>query len=193
MFNWLANLLAGGTSDHTVKRSAERIYASIVAQARHPYFYRELSVADTIPGRFEMITVHMFLVLDRLRDKGQEADSLAQELVDIMFQDMDDVAREIGVGDMGVAPRIKKLARSFRSRLEYYQKAIESDERDALSSALLEIYFGNDSDKSALAIELAGYIVQEKKALYSLSITEMLASKSLFGEPGSVEQKDHQL
>jgi cytochrome b pre-mRNA-processing protein 3 len=192
MFNWLAGRLAGRTGDKTVKRSAERLYAAIVAQARHPYFYRELSVADTIPGRFEMIALHMFLVLSGLRDKGQEAELLAQELVDVMFQDMDDVAREIGVGDMGVAPRIKKLARSFRSRLEYYQKAIESDDGEALPSAILEIYFENDSAYTRQSADLADYMNREQRGLTERSVKDILTSIALFGEPTAVTQEDHQ-
>ena len=41
-------------------------YASIVEHARAPDFFLRLDVPDTLDGRFEMIALHMFLVLNRL-------------------------------------------------------------------------------------------------------------------------------
>eukprot|EP01030_Chromulinospumella_sphaerica_P025925 gene25925-26094_t len=46
-------------------------YEAIVAAARHPAFYAQWNVPDTLDGRFDMITLHMFLVLDRLKGKAE--------------------------------------------------------------------------------------------------------------------------
>ena len=84
---------------------------------------------------------------------------VAQQLVDVMFEDMDDVARETGVGDMGVGPRIKKLARSFQSRLEYYKEAIEGDSRGTLPDALIDIFYEDDKAQMKKAEQLAAYVM----------------------------------
>ncbi len=182
MFTWLTDRLAGRGRNTRANEIAEKLYDSIVAQARQTSFYRELEVADTIPGRFEMVSLHMFIVLDRLANGGELSDEVAQQLVDVMFQDMDDVARETGIGDMGVGPRIKKLARSFRSRLEYYKEAIEGDGRGTLPEAILEIHFKDDSTRMEHADRLADYVMKGQSALAELSVREMADSKQLFGE-----------
>ncbi len=188
MFSWITSRFAGRKDKKKNIQSAKRLYAAIVAQARQPFFYRELKIADTIPGRLEMVSLHMFIILDRLTGKGAPLDEIAQELVDVMFQDMDDVARETGVGDMGVAPRIKKLARSFRSRLEYYKQSIEGDgkgnfPRGTLPEALLEIHFQEDETKKNHADMLADYVTACQKRVNSFSLEELLASAQPFCDP----------
>ena len=109
--------------------------------------------------------------------------SSPRQLVDVMFVDMDDVARETGVGDMGVGPRIKKLARSFQSRLEYYKQSIEGDENDefprgTLRDAIIEIHFQDDKTQMPKAERLATYVSEQQARVGALSLEEMLASNS---------------
>ncbi len=187
MFTWLTNYLVGSDEDRAANKMARQLYAAIVAQARHPVFYRHMGVADTIPGRFELVSLHMFIVLDRLANQGEASDQLAQQLVDVMFVDMDDVARETGVGDMGVGPRIKKLARSFQSRLEYYKQTIDGDEdggfsRGTLSDALIEVFFAKDKAQMPKAEQLAAYVIEQKARVAQLSSAQMVAATKLFAD-----------
>lgn len=181
MFSWLTNRLGGHSGDQKAVDMARQLYAAIVAQARQPVFYRDLGIADTIPGRFELVSLHMFIVLNRLSGKGGLDDDVAQQLVNVMFDDMDDVARETGVGDMGVGPRIKKLARSFRSRLEYYKEAIEGDTRGTLPEAINEIHFKQDKAQMPAANRLAEYVRAGQTRVGDMSVEEMIAAKQLFG------------
>ena len=186
MFSWLTSRITGRSANSQVNEMAEQLYAAIVAQARQPSFYSELGLADTIPGRFELVSLHMFIILDRLNNKGGLDNEVAQQLVDVMFQDMDDVAREIGVGDMGVGPRIKKLARSFQSRLEYYKEAIDGDgrgkfNRGTLSEAIIEIHFRQDKAQMGKAEELAAYVNECQTKIGERSLVEMVSAKQLFG------------
>ena len=73
------------------QRKAGEIYGAIVTQARQPVFYARLGIPDTPTGRYEMVVVHLFLVLERLRGEGPLADALAQELVDAFVADMDEL------------------------------------------------------------------------------------------------------
>ncbi len=182
MFSWLADRFGRRSGAPRVKQMAEQLYAAIVAQARQPVFYSDLDIKDTIPGRFELVTLHMFIILDRLTNRGELEDKVAQKLVNVMFQDMDDVARETGVGDMGVGPRIKKLARSFRSRLEYYKQAIEGDERGTLPEAIIEIHFDKDKAQLPKAEQLAGYVLEGQSRVGGFSLEEMLAAEQLFAD-----------
>ena len=97
------------------------LYEAIVAAARHPVAYAEWGVPDTLDGRFDMITLHMFLVLDRL--KGEDR-AFRQELVDEFFRDMDRSLRELGVGDLSVGKKVRKMAEVFYGRLAAYDRAL---------------------------------------------------------------------
>lgn len=107
---------------------AARIYRALVAQARQPGFYRDLGVPDTVEGRFEMIALHAFLVLNRLKAARLQgtpgADALGQAVFDLMFADMDRNLREMGTGDLGVAKRVKSLAKGFYGRIKAYEEGL---------------------------------------------------------------------
>jgi len=48
----------------------EAIYGMIVAQAREPVFYQALNVPDTVNSRFDMVVLHLWLVLRPLQAAG---------------------------------------------------------------------------------------------------------------------------
>ena len=102
------------------QRKAGEIYGAIVTQARQPAFYARLGIPDTPTGRYEMVVIHLFLVLERLRGAGAspEAAAAAQALVDAFVADMDDSLRELGTGDVGVPRRVKRAAAGFYERSE---------------------------------------------------------------------------
>ena len=116
------------------------VYEAIVAAARHPVFYAEWGVADTLDGRFDMISLHTFLVLDRL--KGAEQ-TFRQELVDEFFRDMDRSLREMGVGDVSVGKKVRKMAEVFYGRVAAYDAAL-AGQRDALEAALARNVFPDE-------------------------------------------------
>jgi cytochrome b pre-mRNA-processing protein 3 len=103
------------------QNSAERLYGAIVAAARQRVFYQSHGVADTVDGRFDMIVIHMFLVLERLR--GTSHDSLRQSLTDTFFADMDRSLREMGAGDLSVGKKVRKMAEAFFGRIKAYGQA----------------------------------------------------------------------
>ena len=114
----------------------DALYGQIVAAARQPAFYAEWEAPDTPLGRFELLSVHMFLFLHRSRAASPALRDAAQELTDEFFKDVDHSLRELGIGDMGVPKRMKKLAKMFYGRAESYGAALEAGDRSALAAAL---------------------------------------------------------
>mgnify|MGYP000411422531 CR=1 FL=1 len=102
-----------------------RCYEAIVAAARHPAFYARWQVADTLDGRFDMVALHTYLILDRL--KGVEPE-FRQALVDEFFRDMDRSLRELGVGDVSVGKKVRKMAEVFYGRITAYDAALAGPE-----------------------------------------------------------------
>ncbi|MBG51014.1 MAG: ubiquinol-cytochrome C chaperone [Alphaproteobacteria bacterium] len=116
--------------------SAYLLYRALVNQARMPQFYLNTGVPDTLDGRFDLIVLHMYLVIDRLTAEGQAAGDLSQRLFDVMFDDMDQALREIGVGDLSVGKKVKTMARAFYGRLAAYDEAFRDGDIPALEGAL---------------------------------------------------------
>ncbi|EKF20253.1 ubiquinol-cytochrome C chaperone family protein [Nitratireductor pacificus] len=114
----------------------DALYGRIVAASRQPVFYADMQVPDTPLGRFEMIALHMILFLRRVREEEGAARDIAQELTDLFFSDVEHAIRELGIGDMGVPKRIKKLARMFYGRAAAYSEALDADDSAALAAAL---------------------------------------------------------
>jgi cytochrome b pre-mRNA-processing protein 3 len=138
--------------------SVERVYGDIVTAARSPALYRTMGVPDTVMGRFEALALHLALVLRRMRALPAPADSLAQELVDRFFADLDAALREIGIGDVSVPKKVKKLGQAFYGRAQAYEDALQPDaDAAALEKALCRNVLDRP-DEPGLAALLAQHI-----------------------------------
>jgi cytochrome b pre-mRNA-processing protein 3 len=102
------------------------LYAAAALQARRPEFYRTLGVADTVEGRFELYTLHVALILIRLKGQGQIAAETSQHLFDAYVRGLDDALRDLGVADVKVGRTMKTLGQAFYGRLKAYEDAIEA-------------------------------------------------------------------
>lgn len=162
------------------RRSARDLYASVVLQARRPEFYLNCRVPDSVDGRFDMIALHAFLVLRRLkRDHDRTAD-LAQDVFDIMFEDMDNNLREMGAGDLGVSRRIKDMAMAFYGRIAAYDAGLDGDDEvlaDALRRNLYRHREGEDPKP------MCRYLRNEAEALDAMEVERLLRGEVVFGPP----------
>lgn len=126
-----------------LREAAHRLYTSAVRQARLPVFYTGGGVSDTLDGRFDLIVLHVVLVVRRLRRCGEAGRHLSQSLFDVMFDDMDQSLREMGVGDLRVGKRVKQMARAFYGRAEAYDRAFDLAESDKRQKAIAEVLARN--------------------------------------------------
>lgn len=114
----------------------DRLYGEIVAAARRPSIYADWGAPDTPLGRYEIIALHLILMLERLDGQGPAARAVAQSLTDQFFIELDHSLRELGISDTGVPKRMKRLARMFYGRAASYAHALRQGDRDALAEAL---------------------------------------------------------
>ena len=128
---------------------ARLLYDCVVGQARQTVFYREHGVPDSLDGRFEMIAIHVFLLLHRLKGERPRAVELSQALYDVFFGDMDQCLREMGAGDLGVGRRVKRMAEGFAGRIASYQEGIESRNDEVLKDALRRNLYGTVDEVEA--------------------------------------------
>jgi cytochrome b pre-mRNA-processing protein 3 len=147
-----------GSNRQTNRAVTDRLYEEIVAAARQPLLYAAYNVPDTPLGRFEMLSLHLFLLLHRLRGEEGTAKGVAQELTDEFFLDVDHSLRELGIGDHGIPRRVKKLGRMFYGRAAAYGQALDEGDRAALIASLKR-NVRPDAESWPEAGQLADYVV----------------------------------
>lgn len=144
------------------KPNAAALYASLVERARAPLFFTRLGVADTVDGRFDLVALHAFLVLETLERGGARTRDLAGGLIDLLFAGFEDALREMGVGDFGLSRRMKAMANAFYGRLETYRAASGEEE---LAQALLRNLYRGAPNADAEASAMARYMVAARENL----------------------------
>jgi len=155
--------------------AAAAVYRAIVTQARQSVFYADYGVPDSVDGRFEMIALHMFAVLHRLKSEKPAA-GFSQDLFDMMFADMDRSLREMGVGDLGVGRRIKAMAQGLYGRMAAYEAALAADDGE-LGAALRRNVYGTMDDAAVSALSLPSRILPHLCA-YLRALVRQLAADS---------------
>jgi cytochrome b pre-mRNA-processing protein 3 len=138
-------------------RTIAALYGAIVAQARLPVFYAGYGVPDTLSGRFDLIVLHLALVLRRLRREQGAARALGQRLFDHFCTDMDDNLREIGIGDLAVPREMRKIADAFYGRLAAYEAALAAATAGELAATLARNVFSTSIATDGAA-RLASYV-----------------------------------
>jgi cytochrome b pre-mRNA-processing protein 3 len=130
-------------------RNVQSLYGAIVAQARSPAFYAGYGVADSVEGRFELIVLHLVLVLRRLGGEPIAAarsaaggSAIGQQLFDAFCRDLDDNLREMGVGDTAVPRRMRAFGEAFYGRQAAYCEALDAADERELEKALARNIFG---------------------------------------------------
>jgi cytochrome b pre-mRNA-processing protein 3 len=154
------------------------MYRLCVEQARQPAFYQTLGVPDTIDGRFDLLLLHVFIVMQRLGDEAR----LKQQLFDLMFSDMDRSLREMGVGDMSISRKIKPMISAFYGRGYAYQKALlESD--DVLAATLGRNLYGSVHAAPDILQQMAAYVRRIVAALEQQPLEDIIKGKLEFIAP----------
>jgi cytochrome b pre-mRNA-processing protein 3 len=125
----------------------EAIYGMIVTQAREPLFYRDLGVPDTVNGRFDMLVLHLWMVLRRLTPTEGGA-GLSQMLFDRFCEDMDANLREMGVGDLTVPKRMQGFGEAFYGRAAAYDLALAAG-AEPLAQALCKNILNGEQIENA--------------------------------------------
>lgn len=154
------------------KRAGEALYAAAAGQARKPDFYAVGGVADTREGRFELYTLHVILLVERLKGETGLAAEARQTLFDRYIQGLDDAFRELGVGDTAVAKRVKALGKAFYGRLKAFEEAVAQPDLAALTDLMTRTVLEGRAETAA---GLTAYVTTARDALSGQSVPALLA------------------
>ena len=151
--------------------SGRRLYAAAVAQSRQAELYESLGAPDTYEGRFEIYTLHVVLLLHRLKGQGARAAETGQSLFDAYIRGLDDALREMGVGDLSVGKKMRKLGEAFYGRVRSYDGALEAlPDAEALTAVIGRTATVEGADPQPLV----HYAVRASAALAGQSLQSIL-------------------
>jgi cytochrome b pre-mRNA-processing protein 3 len=163
---------------------AERLYAAAVSQARSPAFYVEMGVADRIDARFELYTLHVLLLVLRLKDEGAAGADPAQDLFDAYVSALDHALRELGVGDVSMARKMRSLGQALYGRMSAYEGPLRAGEAAALSQGLARNVMESEAATEA-SDRLAAYALTARAALAEQPLSDILAGKPAWPQAGA--------
>jgi cytochrome b pre-mRNA-processing protein 3 len=147
------------------KATIDRLYGAIVAQARDPYFYRELGVPDTVEGRFDMVVLHVHLLFRRLATESEVVRAIGQGVFDRFIADMDASLREIGIADLSIPKRIRAMGEAYYGRAAIYDDALAQLSDEHLTGALQRnVYNGQANAGAALLTHYVRAAVEDLSA-----------------------------
>ena len=151
---------------------ASVLYARTAELARAPELFEACAIPDTLDGRFDSLSLHSALMIDRLH-REQDGEALAQAFFDAMFRHLDLTLREIGVQDLGVGRRIKIMAEGFHGRALAYRRAL-ADGPATLSEALRRNAYGGRSPADGDVARLEAYVRQYAAKLAATSREDLV-------------------
>jgi cytochrome b pre-mRNA-processing protein 3 len=146
------------------------LFASASDKARDPAFYTEGGAPDTPEGRFELYALHVVLLLRRLKGEDAVIAETRQAVFDAFVRNLDDGLREMGVGDLSVGKKMRKLGAAVYGRLKSYNGALEGDAEESLPALIRRTVLAGaegDADRFAAYVRAAdaGLAVESREAL----------------------------
>jgi cytochrome b pre-mRNA-processing protein 3 len=159
------------------------LYEQIVAAARQPVLYAKAGIPDTLEGRVESIALHTFLLFRRMSGRPGW-DRIGGALSDEIVADFDRSLREMGVGDMSISKKVKKLAQLFFGRFDAFWGAVNGSEGAEDLETVLKwgVFQGQDVDAVRLEA-MAEYFDKQSAHLYAQTEKNILIGRVTFTAP----------
>ena len=142
-------------------------------------------MSDTVLGRFDLIVLHVALLLRRLHEGNPSARALAQSLFDAFCRDMDHNLREMGISDQGVPRQMRRVGEAFYGRARAYEAALAQDDDRLLADALARNVYA-DAAQAVAAPQLAAYVRSAAAALDSQELAAIARGELRFPDPAPV-------
>lgn len=147
----LFDRLLGRQSDETELRP---LWHRVVEIAREPQWYAKGGVADTVPGRFDAITLVLSLVLLRM-ETSEAVRGHTARLTDLFVSDMDGQLRQSGVGDVVMGKHMGKLMSAFGGRLDAFRTGLAAEgDADLIAAIERNITLIDGAGPAAIASEM---------------------------------------
>jgi cytochrome b pre-mRNA-processing protein 3 len=138
---------------HDPRDEVRVLWKSVVENARAPEWYRDGGVADTLEGRFDMVTMVLALVVLRMERSAALAPHTGP-LTEIFVEEMDGQLRQSGVGDLMVGKQIGRLMATLGGRLGALRTALVADGTALREAVERNVTLREGADVEGIAVRL---------------------------------------
>ncbi|MDG1707637.1 MAG: ubiquinol-cytochrome C chaperone family protein [Emcibacteraceae bacterium] len=172
-----------------LNENAHELYSAVISQSREIVFYEKFLVEDSLDGRFDLMALHMALLLDKFdkNDNLRDVPKMKRILQEIMFDNLDLTLREIGVGDLGVGKKIKVMAEAFYGRMMIYQELLsKNDETEMVEAIKRNLYRGKQIDEN-IVMGMVSYMFAQYENTKAQEIETIMNGDVVFLVPEETE------
>lgn len=168
-----------------LNNAAYNLFNIVIEQSRIIEFYEKYSVEDSLDGRFDLMSLHMAIVLEKLdrHKKIKYVPEYKRILQEIMFDNLDLTLREIGVGDLGVGKKIKVMAEAFYGRMLAYQNLFLEKNEIEMSNTLKRNLYREKAINENVLKSMVSYIYQQYEFILEQNIEKILEGQIEFQLP----------
>lgn len=182
--------LFGLLGKNRLNEAAYAMYREAGEQSRRPAFFGPGCVADSFDGRFDLLVIHVHLLVRRLRRLEADAKKAQQELFDVFISDLDQGLRLSGVGDIGIGHRVKKMTHAYYGRAVAYDAALDALDRTALRDALHRNLYRLADLPDGVLDAVTDYVMSEEARLGGLDDRRLLAGELDYPVPPDMERTE---
>jgi cytochrome b pre-mRNA-processing protein 3 len=176
MMSFLSRLLGTGPDPREAVRP---LWHRVVELAREPSYYADCGVADTVAGRFDLMTAVLCAVMVRVEASEMRAESAL--LAELFVEDMDGQLREFGVNDVVVGKRVGKLMSVLGGRLGAYRSALTQGDRDKLVAAVARnVTFSDSADEAEASRCVADKLLAFSERLSTFDDARLLKANGIW-------------
>jgi cytochrome b pre-mRNA-processing protein 3 len=155
------------------------LWHRVVELAREPSYYSDCHVADSVGGRFDLITAVLCVIMVRLEAGEMRAESAL--LAELFVEDMDGQLREFGVNDVVVGKRMGKLMSVLGGRLGAYRGALVEQDRERMIAAVTRnVTFSEDANEAESAARVADKLLALCERLATRSDEELIKASGIW-------------
>ena len=152
------------------------LYKRILNSSYERHFYKKIMVPDTLDGRFDLIILHIFVILKVYKNSSEQNKNFTQKLFDIFMLEVESSYREMGISDQSFSKKMKVVIESFYGRTKMYD--LNYDNEHEFINCLLRNIWSNDSSYKVSAGELYDFVVLKVNKYKNKSINEVLELSS---------------
>ena len=164
---------------------AVALFEAAMARSRAPVLYAELGLPDTMQGRMEALMLQLAALHRRLARAGPHGPALWQDTLDYAMSEIERAMREVGVGDVTVPKRMRRVAEAFYGRAKAYGAALDAGDRAALAAALVRNAYADAPPDPATVGRLADDLVAVAAALGAQDDAALLRGRVRLPEPAA--------
>ena len=148
------------------------LYKRILNSSYERYFYKKIMVPDTLDGRFDLIILHIFVILKVYKNSSEQNKNFTQKLFDIFMLEVESSYREMGISDQSFSKKMKVVIESFYGRTKMYD--LNFNNKDEFINCLIRNIWSEDFSKEIFAGELYNFVIQKVNKYNNKSIGEIL-------------------